>query len=132
MLCIVAIVAVHYTHSNTCSVLLLLLAVHYPHISTCSVLLLLLMYTTYISAHAMYCCYCCCTLHTYQHMLCIASIVDSTHVHHVGPKYQKSFKDLVIFYRENTTADILIEDQLWPPLDMVTVDQERKLLKPNC
>ena len=26
--------------------------------------------------------------------------------------------------QENTTEDILIEDQLQPPLDMVTVDQE--------
>ena len=33
--------------------------------------------------------------------------------------------------QENTTADILIEDQLRPPLDMVTVDQERKMLQPN-
>ena len=30
---------------------------------------------------------------------------------------------------ENTTADILAEDQLWP--HMVTVDQERELHKPN-
>ena len=43
MLCIVAIVAVHYTHSNICYVLLLLL-----------------LYTTHIATHAMYCCYCCC------------------------------------------------------------------------
>ena len=27
----------------------------------------------------------------------------------------------------NTKADILIENRLWPPLDMVTVDQEREL-----
>ncbi len=29
------------------------------------------------------------------------------------------------------TADILTEYQLQPPLDMVTVDQERELHKPN-
>ena len=31
----------------------------------------------------------------------------------------------------NQTADVLVEDQLQPPLDMVTVDQERELHKPN-
>ena len=30
-----------------------------------------------------------------------------------------------------TTADIFIEDQLLPPLDMVTIDQEREMHKPN-
>ena len=34
--------------------------------------------------------------------------------------------------QENTTADISVEDQPWPPLDMVTVDLERELHKPNC
>ena len=32
---------------------------------------------------------------------------------------------------ENITADISTEEQLWPPLDMVTVDHERELHKPN-
>ena len=27
--------------------------------------------------------FCCCALHTYQHMLCIVAIGDFTHVHHV-------------------------------------------------
>ena len=31
----------------------------------------------------------------------------------------------------NTTADILMEDQLWPSLDMVAVDQEQELHKTN-
>ena len=31
----------------------------------------------------------------------------------------------------NPTPGILVEDQLKPPLDMVTVDQEQKLHKPN-
>ena len=67
MLCIAA---VHYTHINTCYVYI---AVHYTHTNTCYVLLL---YTTHISTHAMYCC---CTLHTYQHMLCNAA-VHYTHI----------------------------------------------------
>ena len=29
--------------------------------------------------------------------------------------------------QENTIADILIEDQLWPPLYMVTVNHEQEL-----
>ena len=33
--------------------------------------------------------------------------------------------------RRNTTADILIENQLWPLLGMVTVDQEQELHKQN-
>ena len=32
---------------------------------------------------------------------------------------------------ENTTADILVEYLLQPPLDMVTVDQELEQYKPN-
>ena len=38
--------------------------IHYTHSNTCYVLLLLLLYTTHIATHAMYCCCCCCTLHT--------------------------------------------------------------------
>ena len=34
-----------------------------------------------------------------------------------------SFMDFVTF-PEITTANILVEDQLWPPLDMVTPDLE--------
>ena len=33
--------------------------------------------------------------------------------------------------QENTAADILIEDHLWPTLDKVTVDQEREFHKLN-
>ena len=51
MLCIVAIVAVHYTHSNTCYVVAIV-AVQYTHSHTCYVLLLLLLYTTHIATHA--------------------------------------------------------------------------------
>ena len=99
MLCIVAIVAVHYTHSNTCYVLLLLLlytthiahmlcivaivAVHYTHSNTCYVLLLLLLYTTHIA-----------------HMLCIVAIVDCTHV----GSATASFKDLVTLHRRTESA----------------------------
>ena len=31
----------------------------------------------------------------------------------------------------NQTADVLVEDQLQPPLDLVTVSQEQELHKPN-
>ena len=61
-------------------------------------------------------------LHTYQYKLGIVAIVDCTHV----GSTTASFKDLVtLHWRTLPTADILIEDQLWPPLDMVEVDQER-------
>ena len=106
------IVAVHYTHINTCFVLLLLLlytthisthamfvaivavhythqymlcivAVHYTHINTCYVLLL---YTTHTSIHAMYCCYCCCTLRTSIHAMyycyCCCTLRTSIHAMH--------------------------------------------------
>ena len=45
-----------------------------------------------------------------------------------------SFKDLVPVAQEittNQTADVLVEGQLKPPLDMVTVFQEREPHKPN-
>ena len=38
------------------------------------------------------------------------------------------FKDLVTLHRR-TQADILVEDQPRSPLDIVTVDLQRKLLK---
>ena len=182
MLCIVATVAVHYTHINTCYVLLLLLAVHYTHqhllcivaIVGCTLhtsthamyccyccctlhtyqhmlcIVAIVGCTLHTSTLAMYCCYCCCTLHTYQHMLCIVAIVGCTHVHHVV-HYKTSehtisccfcrlhpcrvsysfLQGLGNIVQENTTADILIEDQLQPLWDMVTVVQERELHTPN-
>ena len=66
-------------------------------------------YTLHTSIYAMYCC---CWLHpcrvSYSFLQGIGSIAQ-----------------------ENTTADILVEDQLRPPLDMLAVDLERKLHKPN-
>ena len=71
MLCIAAL------HLHSYKLKLCIAAVHHTHINTCYVLR---MYTTHISVHAMYCC---CTLHTYQHILCIVAIVDFTRVHHI-------------------------------------------------
>ena len=85
----------------------LLLAVHYTHINTCHVLLLLLTVSVYamlsrISEHYISCC------------------CDCFHLRELGNIAQ-----------ENTAADILIADQLQPPLDKVKVYQERELHKPN-
>ena len=33
--------------------------------------------------------------------------------------------------QEKSTTDILVEDQLWPPLGMITVDHVQELHKPN-
>ena len=83
---------------------LFIVAVHYTRINTCYVLLL---YTIYISTHAMYYC---CTLYTYQLMLCIVSIhytrinscyvnaiVDCTHI--IIGSTTTFFKDLVTLHR---------------------------------
>ena len=120
------------THINTRYVLLLLVTVHYTHqhmlvyccycwlytthINTCYVLLLLL------AVH-----------YTHQHMLCIVAIVDCTHVHPVVHYHTLLLLltttmqgQLQPLWRtcnsahKNTTADILVEDQLRPTLDMVT------------
>ena len=48
----------------------------------------------------------------YQHIPYLVALVDCT---------------LGNIARENTTADILAKDHLWPTLDMATVDQDR-----NC
>ena len=88
MLCIAAIVAVHYTHINTCCIAAIV-AVHYTHSYTCYALLLLLLYTYSVSYSLL--------------------------------------KGLGNILWENTKANVLIEDQLWPPLDVVTVDQVREL-----
>ena len=50
----------------------------------------------------------------------LSSCYVSTHVESAAA----SFKDLVILYRRTLHQDILVEDQLRPPLDMLTVDQE--------
>ena len=50
--------------------------------------------------------------------ICIVAIVGCTHVE----RATASFEDLVgNIAQENTTTDILVENQLRPPLDMVTV-----------
>ena len=58
--------------------------------------------------------------------LSFVAIGDCTHI----GSATTSFKDLVTVAQENTTADSLIENQLQPILDKVTVDQERELHKP--
>ena len=80
------------------------------------------------------------TTHTCQRMLCIAAIVVCTHAHHVVHyKIIRAYHILLLFWlhpnrsatasyghgnitQETTTADILIDDQLQPHVDMVTVD----------
>ena len=83
---------------------------------------------------------CCCILHTYQYMLCIVAIFDCTHTYYVVHyKIIKTYHILWLFdctqvnysflrrldniAQGNTTADILLKDQLRPPLDEVRVDQ---------
>ena len=63
------------------------------------------------------------TVHyTHQHVLCNVAISDYTHVHHkiIRTYHRVSYSfplGLGNIAQENTTADILVEDQLWPPLD---------------
>ena len=61
----------------------------------------------------------------YQNIPYFAAIVGCTQI--IG--YLQFPSRIGNIVQENTTADILIEDQPQPPLDMVTVDQE--LYKPN-
>ena len=61
-----------------------------------------------------------CPLQNNQNIPYLVAIVDCTLVEGLGNIAQ-----------ENTTADILIEDQLQPPFDMVIADQEHELHKPN-
>ena len=66
---------------------------------------------------------------TYQHIATVAS-GDGTHV----GSATASFKDLVTDVQENSanqTADVLVEDQLQAPLDVMTVRKEREVHKPN-
>ena len=84
-------------------------------------------HTTHINTH----CYCWRYLciprcPKYQNIPYLVAIVVCSH------RVSYSFlRELSNFTQENTQADISIEDQLRPPLDMVTVDQKRELHKPN-
>ena len=49
-----------------------------------------------------------------------------THIVSATPFFKKTSN----IAQENTTVDILTENQLWTPLDMV-VDQEQEVHKPN-
>ena len=78
----------------------------------------------------------------YQNTLCIVAIVDCSHVHLVVHQNipclvavvtapSSLLRGLDNITPENATVDILIKDQLRPPLDIATVDQERELHNPN-
>ena len=56
-----------------------------------------------------------------QNLPYLVAIVDCTHIG-LAKRPSRTYN----ITQENTTADILVEDQLWPPLDMVTVDQEQE------
>ena len=71
---------------------------------------LLLLFNAHISTHAMYCCYCWLDLCRVSYSL---------------------LRGLGNIAQENTTADILVEDQLRSPLDMATVDWAQELHTPN-
>ena len=80
-------------------------------------------------------------------MLCIVAIADCTHVEHVvqnirtyktllllltAPKFSYSFfEGLGNIAQDNSRANILTEDLLWPPIDMVMVYPEQDLDKLN-
>ena len=90
-----------------------------------------------------------CTLHTYPYTICIVAIVDCTHVYCVVKNIRTHYTLLLLLTAHlycqlqlalwtcniaqvNPTSDVvLIEDQLWLLLDMVIVDQEEELHKPN-
>ena len=96
MLCIVVIdcthvdSVVHYTHINTCYVLLLFTVSMWTVLST-----------THISTHAMYCCYSlypcgqCCPLKNNQHTVYLVDIVDHTH----SGSVLASIEDMVTLHR---------------------------------
>ena len=65
--------------------------------------------------------------YTHQYTLCIVAIITAPKIK-VGYSFHCGLGNIA---QENITADILIEDQLQPPLDMITVDQERELHRPN-
>ena len=114
------------SHLNTFPVLFIV-AVLYTNINTCYVLLLLLSVPMYTMLST-----------TKQSEKNIAYLVANVGCTHIGSA-TTSFKDLVTLYRrtlqqiswyrisygllqglsnivqKNTTADILVEDQLWPP-----------------
>ena len=90
--------------------------------------LFIVVYILHTNIHYILCCYCwllypCCS--KCLNISYLVAIIDCTHI----GSATASFYDLVTLHR--STADILVEDQLWPPLDMVTVDQEWKLHNPN-
>ena len=83
----------------------------------------------------MYCCYSwlyprtpCCPLQYNQNILYLVAIFDSTHIHKASYSVLQRLGNNA---QEKTIADILIEDKLWPPLDMVTADQEWENHKSN-
>ena len=79
-------------------------------------------------------------LHAYQHTLCIVAIVhvalytmlSKISKHTISCRYCGLLPYRVgTIAQQNTAADILVEDQPRLPLDVITVDQEWELHKPN-
>ena len=81
---------------------------------------LLLLYVHIYQHNAMYCCYCwlhpcrpCCPLLNKWNIPCHVAIMDCVHI----GSATSSIKDVGNMVQENTTADILVEHQLWPPFE---------------
>ena len=62
---------------------------------------------------------------TSKHIITVV-IVDCTHI-----GSDRASLGLGNIGQENTIAYILIQNQIWPTLDMVTVDLEQEIHKPN-
>ena len=56
-----------------------------------------------------------------RHLITFSNRFSAAVHTHMPPSQAISYNNA----QENITAVILVEDLLWPPLDMVTVDQER-------
>ena len=56
----------------------------------------------------------------------LATIVDCNNIGSVSYSFLRGLGNIA---QENTRADILVKNQLWALLDMVTVDKEQELHK---
>ena len=107
-------VAVHYTHQ------------YMPWLYTCTPCCLWLLYTTHINTchdctHVHHAVYGCCTLHTSIHAMTVHHVVHyeiSEFTILCCSCWLHPYWGLGNIIQKNTTADILIEDQPWPPLDI--------------
>ena len=104
-LCIVAIVGcILYMYQYMLCIVAIVGCLLYTYQYTLCIVAIVGLYTIHISIHIMYCCYC--------------WLYSSMHPYMVIYSFLRRLGNIAL---ENTTADILIEDQLWPPLVMVTV-----------